>query len=146
MPGETAKTELVPGTDSAGAPAPDPRTHMAAMRTMLAMDRTLLAWVRTALSLIAGGVAFDKGARLFHEARLREGTALVDTSHAVGLAVSATSTVLVGLATWAYLRDLRTLSKIFEDRPSRLRSAVIAAILVMIFGVLVIALLIATNK
>jgi len=64
----------------------------------------------------------------------------------VGLAVSATSTVLVGLATWAYLRDLRTLSKIFEDRPSRLRSAVIAAILVMIFGVLVIALLIATNK
>ena len=60
MPGETAKTELVPGTDSAGAPAPDPRTHMAAMRTMLAMDRTLLAWVRTALSLIAGGVAFDR--------------------------------------------------------------------------------------
>jgi putative membrane protein len=146
MQGNPARTEAQPDTASVAAQALDPKTQLAAMRTMLALDRTLLAWVRTALSLIAAGVAFDKGTRLLHENRLKEGSALIHTSHAVGLGISATCTVLVGLATWVYLKDLRSIASMFQERPPRLSSALIAAILVMIFGVLVIVVLIATDN
>jgi len=66
----------------------DPRVDLAVQRTQFASDRTPLSWIHTALGLMAAGVAFDKGARFLHEARLGDGTAWVRTGHLVGLAIA----------------------------------------------------------
>ncbi|WP_058185764.1 YidH family protein [Terracidiphilus gabretensis] len=131
--------------DTPDTHVPDQRTQLAAIRTLLALDRTLLAWVRTALSLMAGGVAFDQGARLLHEERLKAGTALVRSGHFIGIGVTALSTVLIGLAIFAYLKDLRAAAELLQRPTSPFRPSFISAVLVMILGILTAVVLTATG-
>jgi putative membrane protein len=131
--------------DASDSNITDLRTQLAAIRTLLALDRTLLAWVRTALSLMAGGIAFDQGARLLHEERLKAGTALVRSGHFIGIGITATSTALLMMAIFAYLKDLRAVSELLQRRASPLRPSFISAVLVMILGILTAIVLIATG-
>ena len=110
------------------------------------MDRTLLAWVRTALSLMAGGIAFDQGARLLHNERLKAGTALVRSGHVIGIGVTVLSTGLIALAIFAYLKDLRAAAELLQRRPSPLRPSFISAVLVMILGILTAVVLTVTGS
>lgn len=110
------------------------------------MDRTLLAWVRTDLSLMAGGVAFDKGARLLREDRLKAGTALIHSSHIVGISITVTSTVLIAIAIWIYLRDLRSVADMLQWRHPRIQPSLISAVLAMTLGVLITVALVVTNN
>ncbi len=140
---------LLQGSTPIDAPdhqVPDERTHLAAIRTVLALDRTLLAWARTAISLMAAGVAFDKGARLFHEARVQAGTAFVNSSHAIGITVSAAGTVLIAVAIWGYLRDLRTVGEMLPKPPTRLQPSLFASLLVMALGVLATVVMILSGN
>src|ERR1700735_4207358 len=98
--------------DASDSNITDLRTQLAAIRTLLALDRTLLAWVRTALSLMAGGIAFDQGVGLLHEQGLKAETALVRSCHFIGIGITATSTALLVMAIFAYLKDLRAVSEL----------------------------------
>ena len=131
--------------DASDSNITDLRTQLAAIRTLLALDRTLLAWVRTALSLMAGGIAFDQGARLLHEERLKAGTALVRSGHLIGIGVTVLSIVLIAMAIFAYLKDLRAVSELLQRRASPLRPSFISVVLVMILGILTAIVLIATG-
>ena len=143
MQNEAANPQQAPYTGGAGISVPDRRTQLAALRTTLALDRTLLAWVRTALSLMAGGIAFDQGARLLHEARLKTGTALLQSGHTIGICVTIMSTALIAAAAWMYRRDLRTVTAMLQQPLPSISSSLLAAVLVMILGVLGTAVLIA---
>ena len=109
------------------------------------MDRTLLAWVRTALSLVAGGVAFDQGARLLHEQRLKAGTALVRSGHFIGVGITVVSTALVAIAIWGYLRDRRTIANMLQRRSPHISPSLISAVLVIILGILGAVVLVVTG-
>ena len=145
MQNESTKPQQAPYTGAADTSVPDQRTQLAAIRTTLALDRTLLAWVRTALSLMAGGIAFDQGARLLHESRLKAGTALMQSGHAIGIGVTVMSTALIATAAWVYRRDLRTVAAMLQRPSPRISSSLIAAVLVTILGILGTAVLIATG-
>ena len=85
----------------------DPRTDLAVRRTELAEQRTLLAWLRTTIALMGAGVAFDKGAQLYHQIKLASGTAIVRSGHLVGLTLTVTSCLLLIVVLWQYLRAIR---------------------------------------
>ena len=122
-------------------PMSDPRTEMAEARTRLAWDRTLLAWSRSALALITAGVAFDRGTRLLHEARLMQGIAWVHTGHLGGLCLTAVSTVLLIIVTWNHLAVRRETPQTARRGLPLLAPPVIAAGVVIAFGGVVFVLL-----
>jgi putative membrane protein len=120
----------------------DPRVDLAVKRTELAWDRTLLAWLRTASALMAAGVAFDKGVQLLHEARLAAGTALIRSGHVVGLSFTASSTLLLVVVCWQYVKDMRELATIKGVRPRPVPPALVACMLFALLGVIVFFVLI----
>lgn len=124
----------------------DPRIDLAVQRTELAEDRTLLAWVRTNLGLMGAGVAFDKGVRYFHEARLASGAAWVRSGHVVGISFTAASTLLLAIVVWNYLRSVRTLAGMGRRKPPRATPAFVAAVLVVVLGCGVLTILIISNS
>ena len=119
---------------NSGEDAVDPRVDLAIKRTELAWDRTILAWIRTTIALMGAGVAFDKGTELLHQARVLAGTALVQSSHAVGLALTGLSTVLLISVSLQYLRDQRTLARIKGSPASFVTPALLAAIFTILLG------------
>jgi len=118
---------MIPSTE-------DPRVDLAILRSELAWDRTLLAWVRTALSLMAAGVAFDKGIRLLHEARLAAGTALVRSSHFVGISLTSASILLLVIVALKYISTIRMLARLGQRTPPRVTSTLLIAILTVLLG------------
>src|SRR5574337_1411973 len=120
MQSEATRPEEAACIGATQAVVPDRRTVLAAIRTNLALDRTLLAWVRTALSMMAAGVAFDQGTRLLHEARLKADTALLRSSHGIGISITVASTALIAIATWTYLKSHRTVADMLGQRPPRI--------------------------
>jgi putative membrane protein len=132
--------------NSDGAYEPDDvRVDLSVQRTLLASERTLLAWVRTALSLMAAGVAFDKGVRLLHEARVLEGTALVQGAHVVGMTLTGAIVVLLTIVMWNHVRSARAITRIAGPRSSGVTPALLAAGLVVVVGCAALAILRATN-
>ena len=133
------------------AQEPDPRIDLAAQRTQLAWDRTLLAWIRTALSLMASGVALDKGIQFLHERRLAAGTAWVNQAawvhgaHIVGISLTAISTLLLAIVAWNHLSGIRELAGTRHRNPPRVTTASVAAVIVVIFGCAVVAVLIMSS-
>jgi len=123
----------------------DPRIDLAVQRTELAWDRTLLAWIRTALSLMASGVAFDKGTQLMHQARLIAGTAWVRSGHFVGLSLTGVSTLLLVAVTWNHMQGLRAIARMNGRTPPRVTAAELAAVLVILLGGAVMAVLVRGN-
>ena len=132
-------------------PELDPRTDLAAQRTQLAWDRTLLAWIRTALSLMASGVALDKGIQFLHERRLTAGTAWINQAtwvhgaHIVGISLTAISTLLLAIIAWNHINGVRELAGIRHRNPPRVTVASVGAVIVVIFGCAVVAVLIMSS-
>lgn len=130
---------------------PDPRTDSAAQRTQLAWDRTLLAWIRTAVSLMAAGVAFDKGVLFLHEARVTggrawlNGTAWVHSAHFVGISLTGASTLLLAVVAWNHLSAVRILAGTRHRSPPRVTAASAVAILVVMLGCAVLAVLLMSS-
>ena len=112
----------------------DPRVDLAVLRTELALDRTQLAWVRTAFTFITAGLAIDKGAEALHEARVLAGTNWMSGSHAVGVALTAASTMFLLLASVLYLRQARALTRLKGAKPSWFPLALLMSLLVVLLG------------
>ena len=121
----------------------DPRVDLAVQRTELAEDRTLLAWIRTTIGLMGAGVAFDKGAQFLHQERLAAGFAFVKTSHFAGLSLTAVSTLLLLLVLLQYRKSMERLSHIKGGVSPGFQPSAFAAMLVILLGIAVFALLIA---
>ena len=115
--------------------AADPRVDLAVQRTELALDRTQLAWVRTAFTFITAGLAIDKGAAALHEARVLAGTNWVSGSHAVGITLSAASTLILLFASIMYLREARALSRLKGYEPFWMPLALLVSVLVILLGI-----------
>jgi putative membrane protein len=134
------------------AQEPEPRTDLAAQRTQLAWDRTLLAWIRTALSLMASGVALDKGIQFLHERRLTAGTAWlnqatwVHSAHIIRISLTAISTLLLAIIARNHIQGIRTLAETRHRNPPRVTVATVAAVIVVIFGCAVVAVLIMSSN
>jgi putative membrane protein len=123
----------------------DPRIDLAVQRTELAEVRTLLAWLRTSIALMGAGVAFDKGAQFLHQARLEAGTALAHGGHAVGLSLTAVTTVLLTFVLWQHRKNLNVLGGITGHAPQRFQPAAFATVLVILLGIAVFAILFISN-
>jgi putative membrane protein len=121
----------------------DPRVDLAVQRTELAEDRTLLAWIRTTIGLMGAGVAFDKGAQFLHEERLASGAAFVKNSHLVGLTLTAASTLLLLFVLLQYRKSMERLSHIKGGAWPGFSPSMLAAVLLILLGIGVFALLIA---
>jgi putative membrane protein len=122
----------------------DPRIDLAVRRTELAEQRTLLAWLRTAIALMGAGVAFDKGAQLFHQSRLETGTAIVRNGHLVGLSLTITSTLLLVVVLWQYLKALSNLAKTAGRSGPQFPPTVVATVLVILLGIAVVVVFLGT--
>lgn len=114
--------------------AADPRVDLAVQRTELALDRTQLAWVRTAFTFITAGLAIDKGAAAMHEARVLAGTNWVSGSHAVGMTLTAASTLFLLIATIVYFQQARALARLKGAEPPWLPLAMLVSLLVILLG------------
>jgi uncharacterized membrane protein YidH (DUF202 family) len=113
----------------------DPRVDLAVERTEYALERTQLAWIRTVLSLLGGGIALDKGVEAIHKARIETGNSLVDSAHAIGIALSITGTLLMVITSIFYIRRSQSLAKIKGTKPVRIPPGVLASILIILLGV-----------
>jgi uncharacterized membrane protein YidH (DUF202 family) len=116
----------------------DPRVDLAVRRTELAEQRTLLAWLRTTIALMGAGVAFDKGAQLYHQSKLEAGTAIVRNGHLVGLSLTIASLLLLVVVLWQYLNAISNLAKMAGRVGPRFPPAVVATVLVILLGIAVV--------
>ena len=119
---------------SSSEEAADPRVDLAVQRTELALDRTQLAWVRTTFTLITAGLAIDKGADALHQARVLAGANWVTGSHAVGITLTATSTLFLLLASVLCYQQARTLARLKGAAPPWLPLSLLISLLVVLFG------------
>jgi putative membrane protein len=122
----------------------DPRTDLAVRRTELAEQRTLLAWLRTTIALMGAGVAFDKGAQLYHQIKLASGTAIVRSGHLVGLTLTVTSCLLLVVVLWQYLRAISNLAKMAGRSGPWFPTAAAATVLVILLGIAVVVVFLGT--
>jgi len=113
----------------------DPRVDLAVERTEYALERTQLAWIRTVLSMLGGGIALDKGVEAIHKARVETGVSLVNSAHAIGIALSITGTLLMLFTTIFYIRRSQSLAKIKGTKPERIPPGVLGSILILILGI-----------
>jgi len=123
----------------------DEAVQLAITRTELACQRTLMAWIRTALALMAAGIAYDKGFRFLHEARLEEGTAWVQSAHVVGITVTGVSTLLLALVTISYFLSIRSLAASRRSGIVQALPTVVAALLVIVLGCCILTVLVITS-
>jgi putative membrane protein len=121
----------------------DPRVDLAVQRTELALDRTQLAWARTVIGLMGAGIAVDKGFKFLHQARVLSGEALVRNGHAMGLTLTAISTLLLAIVSWDYLKNARWLASLKRSPSRRLPSALVVSVMVVVLGGIVFAVLLA---
>ena len=128
-------------TRSTAEQAVDPRVDLAVQRTELALDRTQLAWVRTSFTLITAGFAIDKGAEALHEARVLAGKNWVTGGHAVGITLSAASTLFLLIASALYYQQARALARLKGAEPPWLPLALLISLLVILLGGLAIFML-----
>ncbi len=139
--GESDQNTLLQSTSEQDA---DPRVDLAVERTVLALERTQLAWIRTTLTLIATGIALDKGLEALHNARLQRGDAFSESAHAIGTTLAVASTILFFLITWYFINRSGNLSRMNGKRPSWLSPTTLASFLVLLLGVIISYLLIAS--
>jgi putative membrane protein len=116
------------------APTVNLQVDLAVQRTELALDRTQLAWVRTAFTFITAGLAIDKGAEALHEARLLAGTNWVAGSYAVGITLTAASTLFLLVASVLYFQQARALARIKGAEPPWFPLALLISLLVVLLG------------
>jgi putative membrane protein len=99
---------------------------LAVERTVLALDRTQMAWIRTALSMLTFGFSVVK----FFEFLREEGVGrrrADETPRTLGIALMSVGLIALGLATWQYVHDRRTLGS-----PAGLRSPALMVALVLL--------------
>ncbi len=100
---------------------------------------------------MAAGVAFDKGVQFMHEARMAAGTAWlnqaawVHSAHFVGISLTAISTLLLAIVAWNHVRAVRVLAETRHRNPPQVTAASVAAVLVVILGCAVVAVLIMSS-
>lgn len=123
----------------------DPRVDLAVMRTELALDRTQLAWVRTAFTFITAGLAIDKGAAALHQARVLAGTNWVNSSHAVGVVLTITSTLFLMFASLLYYQQARALARLKGVVSLKLPLALLISLLVILLGSILAVFMLAWN-
>ena len=82
----------------------DLATELAVLRTRLTLENTQLGWIRTGFTFITAGIAIDKVTEALHAARVIAGHAWVKGSHNVGLLLVIGSTLVLLIATIAYVR------------------------------------------
>ena len=123
----------------------DEAVWLAITRTELALHRTLMAWIRTALALMAAGIAYDKGFRFLHEARIEAGTAWVQSAHVAGITVVGVSTLLLVLVTISYFMSIRSLAASRRSGIAQALPTVLAALLVIVLGCCILTVLVVTS-
>lgn len=124
----------MPGDTSTAAVKPD-STELALDRTWLAHERTLMAWVRTATSMITFGFTIYKFFQ-FQAGKNAPVTRGFITPRDFALMMISMGLVILLMATVSHWREIRGLATHF---PGRRSLALVAAALVLVFGVLILA-------
>jgi putative membrane protein len=105
-------------------------------RTRLAADRTLMAWIRTSVSMISFGFSIYKFFQYLLESNLT-GNIQHQAPRNFGVALVSLGMVLLALAIVEYFLFLRNLSR-ETGQKYPISTALIAAILLSVIGVLVL--------
>jgi hypothetical protein len=74
------------------------------------------------------------------------GTALVRSSHVAGFGLTGTSTLLLVLVTWNHMTGISDFARMRDHTPHRVTPVVSAAVLVILLGGAVLAILFMTNN
>lgn len=120
----------------------DTTLDLALQRTALAWDRTLLSWVRTTLALMGAGIVLAKGAQVLHQAKVLARVEDVRSGHWLGLSLTGISTVLLVIVCGQYVGTARALARTQGSRRPRFPAALLAALLTVLLGCAVFAVLI----
>ncbi len=121
------------GTTHAGKPV-----DLGYERTRLAADRTLMAWIRTSVSMIGFGFSIYKFFQYLLESDLTAGRLQHQAPRNFGVALVGLGMVLLSLAIVEYFLFLRGLSR-ETGQKYPISTALIAAILLSVIGILVLA-------
>lgn len=115
--------------------------ELAKERNRAATERTLTSWIQSCLSLIGFGIAFDRILTALNQLFPANSTVInLRWTHTVGLSVIAFGVLLLVLAIWGYLREIRLLAR--EDylyRPISSFNLAIVVGAVIIFGLISLA-------
>jgi putative membrane protein len=106
-------------------------------RTRLAADRTLMAWIRTSVSMISFGFSIYKFFQYLLESNLTAGQLQHQAPRNFGVALVSLGMILLALAILEYFLFLRNLSR-ETGQKYPISTALIAAILLSVIGVLVL--------
>lgn len=106
-------------------------------RTRLAADRTLMAWIRTAVSMISFGFSIYKFFQYLLESNLAADHLQHYAPRNFGVALVSLGMILLALAVVEYFLFLRNLSR-ETGQKYPISTALIAAILLSVIGVLVL--------
>jgi putative membrane protein len=124
----------------------DARVDLAVERTELAWERTHLAWIRTTFAMMTAGIALDKGLEFIHQQRLLTNKALAENGHIIGIMITSFGVVLLLLETIQFVRRSRQLANLRKATYSFFSTNFILAALVIITGIALIYLMIATGS
>jgi putative membrane protein len=124
--------------------AADPRVDLAIERTELALERTQLAWLRTTLAFLGSGLALDKGMEFIHQKRVDVGKAFFDNTHIIGISLSVGGTLTLALSTIYFIKRFRALSASGNQKTQKFPPVFWASMLVILLGLSISALMIAT--
>ena len=124
----------------------DTHVDLAVERTELALERTHLAWIRTTFAMMTAGIAIDKGLEIIHRQRLLTNKALAENGHIIGIMIKSFGVLLLVIETIQFVKRSRQLARLRRITYSFFSTNFILAALVIITGIALIYLMVATGS